>query len=150
MSLLRRLHPLDLGLAALGLLAVVYLLVTVPGYRWARSADSGLMRLVPYTLTILVQNPAQLALAQAVSPGPLEVETSRGLRRLEIVAVEPDPAPDRTRLRLRVIAEVDGAGRAFFAESRLRAGDGFSFADAERRIGGTILEARRLAGEEPR
>ena len=46
MKFLRRLHPFDLAGLAMAVVAAVYLLVTVPGYRWSGDIDGGFLRQV--------------------------------------------------------------------------------------------------------
>lgn len=143
MSGLRRVQPLDLAIGAVVVTAAVFALVKIPGYRWAGQAEGAFLRAVPVTVTIEVPNPVQARIAQEWAPGVHEFESGQGRLPARLEAIEPLDGGG-ARLRLTMTARVDGSGRAYWGDTRLRRGEGLTLADAARRASGLQVDIAGL------
>jgi hypothetical protein len=142
----RRLTAYDLVMVTVVLTAAVYLLVTVPGYRWSRSVQGGFLRDQPVALTLEVTQPTMVRITSELQPGAMEAWTPRGRRRITIMRVGPGP-DGSLQLTIRLLAQVDGAGRRFWADQQLRRGQGFAFGNRELQIAGVLLAVDELKGQ---
>ena len=140
-------HPLDAALFAVAVLAAVYLLVTVPGYRWRGQPGGGYLRVVPMHLTLEVAGTTECRVAAGLAPGRRMAETGRGPAEIEVLNV--DSGHETVRVELRVSGEEDGQGRRFWNDQRLRRGEGFGFADAAVRVRGVLIAAEPVATSPP-
>jgi len=129
----------DVAAAAVALALITFLVVTLRGYRWTGSVDSGLLRAARFRLTVAVADPALAQLARELRPGIVEAETLYGPQSIDVVYVEPERVAGGVRIGLLLDAGMDRSGRVFWADQRLRRGEVFTFAGTDWKLAGVLL-----------